>query len=204
MAAALEFRPLATDNWDDLVELFDGHGNPGYCWCTLWRLSSKEYAQCNSRGRKEVLQRYLLSKIPCGILAYRDGLVVGWCSIAPRTSYERLNRSRTIPRLDDRNTWSLVCFYISTQEQGQGLSAELLEAAVEYAASLGAEIVEAYPVEPEWDEEGNWLPAKSYRFMGYRSTFEKAGFLDVTPEGGKRAIMRLSLTEERGGSHANR
>jgi hypothetical protein len=31
---SLEFRPLSTANWVDLLELFEGHGNPGYCWRT--------------------------------------------------------------------------------------------------------------------------------------------------------------------------
>ena len=138
-----------------------------------------------------MLHRYVTKSTPGGILAYRDGTVIGWCSIAPRQTYERLNRSRTIPRIDDQNTWSLVCFYISKQEQGQRLSGELLKAAVEYAVSWGAEVVEAYPVDPDRDQDGNWQPAKSYRFMGYRSTSEKAGFQEVTPAGGKRTIMRL-------------
>jgi GNAT superfamily N-acetyltransferase len=191
MATSLAFKPLTTENWDDLVELFEGHGNPGYCWCTFWRLSSRAYAEHVSSERREVLHRSVRSSTACGMLAYRDRTVIGWCSIAPRQTYERLNRSRTLPRIDERNTWSLVCFYINKQEQGQGLSSELLKAAVEYAASRDAEVVEAYPVDPEWDQDGNWHPAKSYRFMGYRSTFEKAGFQDVTPEGGRRTIMRL-------------
>lgn len=36
-----------------------------------------------------------------GVLVYVDQVVAGWCSIAPRARYRRLN-SRTIPALDDR------------------------------------------------------------------------------------------------------
>jgi GNAT superfamily N-acetyltransferase len=133
---------------------------------------------------------------PTGILGYRDDEVIGWCSIAPRETYERLSRSRSIPRIDDRNTWSLVCFYIRKDEQGKGLSAEFVRAAVDYAASQNAEVVEAYPVEPEIDEQGQWHPAKSYRFMGYRSTFERAGFQDVTPDDAKRIIMRIETKRD--------
>jgi GNAT superfamily N-acetyltransferase len=131
--------------------------------------------------------------MPTGILGYRDGEVIGWCSIAPRETYERLNRSRTIPRIDDRATWSLACFYIRKDEQGKGLSLEFVRAAVDLAASHHAEVVEAYPVEPEIDADGQWHPAKSYSFMGYRSTFERAGFQEVTPGGAKRIIMRLEI-----------
>jgi GNAT superfamily N-acetyltransferase len=189
----ITYQPLSRHNWHDLVQLFDGHGNPGYCWCTFWRLSSREYRQRDSHQRRKTLNGYVVGGTPTGIIGYREGQAIGWCSIAPRVTYERLNRSRKIPQIDERNTWSLVCFYISKQEQGKGLSGDMLKAAVEFAASQGAEVVEAYPVEPVWDEEGNWQPAKSYRFMGYRSTFEKAGFRDVTPVGGKRLVMRMEL-----------
>lgn len=189
----IEFEPLTVENWDDLVELFNGHGNPGYCWCTLWRLSSKDYRELSRRERREALKYYVERGKPTGIVGFREGEVIGWCSIAPRDSYDRLNRSRSIPKIDNRNTWSLVCFYISKDAQGQGLSAEFLRAAVAYAASKGAEVVEAYPVEPEFDEQGNWQPARSYRFMGYRSTLERAGFQKATTPDGKRLIMRLEL-----------
>jgi hypothetical protein len=70
---------------------------------------------------------------------------------------------------------------------------EFVRAAVAHAAAQGAEVVEGYPVEPELDEGGNWGPAKSYRFMGYRSTFERASFKDVTPVGGKRRVMQYTV-----------
>lgn len=126
-------------------------------------------------------------------MGYRDGEVIGWCSIAPRASHARLNRSRSIPQLEGGNVWSIVCFYLDRRVQNQGLSYKFLRAAVEHAAAQGADAVEGYPVEPEYDENGNWNPATSYRFMGYRSTFERAGFRDVTPDGSGRTIMRIEF-----------
>jgi hypothetical protein len=77
----------------------------------------------------------------------------------------------------------VVCFYLD-------LSVAFLRAAVDYACAQGAVVVEGYPVDPVVDEAGNWSPPKNYRFMGYTSTFLKAGFQDVTPEGNPRRIMR--------------
>jgi hypothetical protein len=57
----------------------------------------------------------------------------------------------------------------------------LLKAAVDYAASQGAEIIEGYPVEPD---------ARLYTYMGSPATFRAAGFQDVTPRGQSRAVMR--------------
>jgi GNAT superfamily N-acetyltransferase len=189
--AAIQYSPLSIETWEDLVKLFEGHGNPGYCWCTYWRLSSKEYGRSSRTERKQVLHNYVSQGLPTGILGYLDGRVIGWCSVAPRNTYERIERSRTIPRLDGEKIWSIVCFYLDRSVRGRDFSIELLRAAVEYATRLGAEVVEAYPIEPSHDEDGNWQPAKSYRFMGYRSTFERAGFRDITPEGSARLVMRL-------------
>jgi hypothetical protein len=50
----------------------------------------------------------------------------------------------------------------------------LLKAAVEYARSQEAAVVEAYPVEPG---------SRLYTYMGSPWTFRRAGFHDVTPAG---------------------
>jgi GNAT superfamily N-acetyltransferase len=136
--------------------------------------------------------------MPVGLLAYDRGNPVGWCSIAPRESYGRLQRSRSIPHVDERSTWSVVCFYyLDRSVRGQGLTPRLLRAAVSYAADQGAEIVEGYPVEPEVDEDDKLAPARSYRFMGYVSSFEKSGFTDVTPPGSPRKVFRHFVDRKR-------
>ena len=82
-----------------------------------------------------------------GVLAYVDGEVAGWCSVAPRSSYRRLMGSRTIPFVDERDAWSIVCFVVRPAFRRQGLMHELLEGAVAHAAEHGAEVVEGYPVD---------------------------------------------------------
>jgi GNAT superfamily N-acetyltransferase len=172
------------------VSLFEHHGNPGYCWCMLWRLPTSAYRRLDSTGRKGALQDLVETGVPTGILGYQAGETVGWCSVAPRHTYQRLERSRSLPPLDDRCTWSVVCFYLHRKVRRQGLPVRLLQAAVEYAFSQGAEVVEGYPIERYKDEEGNWQPITSYRFMGSVATFEKAGFHQVGVSGNRR-IMRI-------------
>jgi GNAT superfamily N-acetyltransferase len=191
----LEYHPLSVDRWDDLVQLFEHHGSPGYCWCTFWRLPASEYSQSNSAARRQVLQGLVASGTPTGILAYRDGVPLGWCSVAPRPSYRRLSKTSMIPQIDERDTWSVVCIYLDRAARGQKLSLGLLRAAVDYAASQGAEVVEGYPVEPKLDAQGQLSYEVSYRFMGFVSTFEKAGFKEVTPPDSQRRILRLDLSK---------
>jgi hypothetical protein len=121
-SSEIEFYPLTVERWDDLVHLFEGHGNPGYCWCTLWRLSSKEYGTLDSTGRRRVMEAIVEAGTPVGILGYLDGDPIGWCSVAPRETYSRLTRSRTIKRIDHKRTWSVVCFYLHRRLRGHGMT----------------------------------------------------------------------------------
>lgn len=95
----------------------------------------------------------------------------------------------------------MVCLYLDRRVRCRGLSSSLLREAVHYAIGQGARVVEGYPVEPEVDEHGNWAPARSYRFMGYVSSFMKAGFVDWTPQGASRRVYRYIVGgESPGGS----
>jgi GNAT superfamily N-acetyltransferase len=172
-----------------MVKLFQGHGNPGYCWCQLWRVPSAEYKEARSADRKAAMQANIEASTPVGILAYAEGQPVAWCSVAPRETYQKLLNSRTIKQVDDKQTWSIVCLYLDRAVRRQGLSEKILAAAVKHAKAQGAEVVEAYPVDPQVDDEGRWQ-ATIYNFMGYTSSYRKAGFKDVTPAGSKRRVMR--------------
>ncbi len=134
--------------------------------------------------------------MPIGILGYLGEEPVGWCSMAPRETYALLERSKTIKRVDNKTAWAVVCFFVAPHMRGQHFTVELLQAAVEYARSHGAQVIEGFPVEPRAD--GNLQPA-TYRHMGYESTFRKAGFRAVvSPDKGRR-VMRyiVSPGEER-------
>ncbi|MBM2842417.1 MAG: hypothetical protein HW404_254 [Anaerolineales bacterium] len=177
----LEFHPMTADRWRDLVSLFQHHGNPGYCWCMRWRLKSSEFAQLASAGRRNRLKALVKRNVPTGILGYLAGKPVGWCSTAPRETYALLERSTTLKRIDDSPVWSVVCFFVDRQVRGQGLSVRLLQAAVAYAISQGATIIEGYPVRPD----------QSYRFMGSPAIFAKAGFQEVAVTDKGRRIVRF-------------
>src|SRR6185437_9512007 len=107
---------------------------------------------------------------PVGVLAYRDSEPVGWVSVAPRETYAALERFKALPRIDDLPVWSVVCFIVDRYERGHGLTLGMLRAAVAYAVSQGAVIVEGYPVEPG---------ARLYTYMGSVATFREAGFEEV-------------------------
>lgn len=121
-----------------------------------------------------------------GVLLYEDGRAVAWCAVAPREEYVRLGASKVWAPVDDQKVWSVSCFFVDKKARGQGLSVEVLKAAVEFAQSKGAKIVEGYPQELK-----EKLPP-AFVWMGVMPTFERAGFSEVARRSPKKPIMRSS------------
>jgi GNAT superfamily N-acetyltransferase len=143
---------------------------------------------CGERNRESFKRIVDSGNVP-GILAYVDSQPVGWCSIAPRESFPKLERSRILKRVDDKPVWSVVCFFITKAFRRKGLSVELLKAAVNYAAKHGAEIVEGYPIEPKKSQ----TPADGFAYTGLASAFHRVGFTEVVRRSETRPIMRYII-----------
>ena len=188
MSAQLEFHPVTPERWDDLAALFGERGACGGCWCMWWRLTGKQFEEQKGQGNREAMRRIVQSGEVPGILAYADGLPVGWCSIAAREAFPRLGRSRILAPIDDLPVWSVVCFFIAKSSRRHGLMIRLLEAAVARAAAQGAEVVEGYPVEPKKPR----IP-DAFAYTGLASSFRKAGFVEVLRRSETRPIMRYYL-----------
>jgi GNAT superfamily N-acetyltransferase len=182
----LEFHPVTQVRLPDLARFSERHGKFRYCSCMRWRLASSDYKRSTKESRVAALDDLVCQGTPVGVLAYQDGEPVGWCSVAPRATYAALERFRALPRLDDAPVWSVVCFFVDSRLRHSGLTLGLLRAAVEYAASQGATIIEGYPVEPG---------PRLYTYMGSPETFRRAGFRDVTPPGQARRVMRYVVKE---------
>jgi len=184
--------PAGPEEWSDVETLLGWDQDRG-CWCQYWRLSSSAYA---ARGPGGPVMRARLDRQPTpGMLAYVDAEVVGWCGMGPRTEMERLSRSRTIPRIDDRPVWSIVCFLVRAGYRRQGVAQALLAGAVDFARQHGAVGLEAYPI----DAEGRRVDV-AFAYVGTTSMFERAGFRRVVETasqsaGRPRWLMRLDLDE---------
>ena len=191
----VEIHPVTADRWPDLVDLFERPGPRGGqpvssgCWCMFWRLEGRRFDEFWGRGKdrgagnKAQMRSLVEQGREPGLIAYVEGVPAGWCSVAPREKFLRLERSRTLVRVDDQPVWSIVCFYIHGHYKRRGIAQELLRAAVDYATSKGATIVEGYPVRP-----GDADP-----YTGFESMFRAAGFQPAR-EGGRRSVFRLSVT----------
>lgn len=163
----------AVGRFDD-VALLVGTQRPGAgaCWCMSYR-----DARLSNTERPEALRRECAQEPGPGVVARVDDEVAGWCSVAPRSTYRRLMRSRTIPLIDDgRDPWSIVCFVVRPAFRRQGLMHVLLRGAVEHAAAHGAQVVEGYPV-----ETGGTRVDVVSGYVGTVELFEAEGFHRAGP-----------------------
>ena len=179
------FLPLTVATWNDLVELFGDKGACGGCWCIYWRSKAADYNKQKGDGNKQALKK-LLKKTSPGIIAYAEDKAVGWCAVAPREEYTRLETSRILKPVDDKKVWSVSCFFIAKEFRRKGLSVSLLKAAVDFAMTKGAVIVEGYPTEP-----ANGRIADAFVWTGIAATFQKAGFKEVARRSETRPVMRF-------------
>lgn len=170
-----EIHPVTAERWDDLLTLFGPNGAYSNCWCTWWILTGKEFGEADPKERRALLETLVLKEDEPGLLAYRDGVPVGWCAVGPRPRYTRLMsaRSETYRPVDEAvDNWVINCFYLPRAQRGQGVATKLLGAAVDYAFARGAASIDGYPL-VDTSRGANSL------FVGTMSMFEQAGFVEI-------------------------
>jgi GNAT superfamily N-acetyltransferase len=186
----LTFKPVTPDRWNDLVILFEQFDRFKGCWCMWWRIKRVEFNRQFGAGNKQALREIVESgKVP-GILAYYEGQPIAWCSVGPREDYPVINRSPRLKRVDDQPVWSIVCFFIAKPFRGQGMTEELIKAAIVYAQKNGATVAEAYPVIPEESKDPSYQT-----FTGVMTTFQKLGFEEIIRRSTIRPIMRFYIQD---------
>jgi GNAT superfamily N-acetyltransferase len=176
--------------WPDLETLFGKNGACAGCWCMFWRLEKGE--NLKSAGVKNTKRRFkklVTDGAAHGVLAYLDGVPVGWCSFDKRTDYLALNRAPSLACEDAEKVWSLPCFFIKAGFRGKGVARALLKAALAAMKKRGAKIAEAYPVKPT---SAGKIPA-AFAYTGVPALFEPEGFelVQLKPRGKQR--MRRTL-----------
>ena len=176
----IAIRAVTPESWGDLETLFQGASWTRMCWCTVFREVPGNATDREARSGE--MERRVASGEPVGLLAYDAERVVGWCSVAPRATYVRLGGATY--DLEEERVWSLVCFYVDRAYRGSGLQHRLLDAAIERARSMGARVLEAYPVLPD---------SPSYRYGGLVPRYERAGFTHRKLAGSRRHVMSLDL-----------
>jgi GNAT superfamily N-acetyltransferase len=167
----------AAGRWDDFASFMVPRkpGGSG-CVCVVYRNSSLDMP-----GRVAHMRTLCASQPGPGVLAYVDGKVAGWCSVAPKSTYRALVNSRTIPHVRDEEVWSVICFVVRAGFRGRGLMHQLLDGAVAHAQAMGAPALEGYPVDP-----GSGHIDQTSGYVGTVQLFEAHGFSRVCQTTGRR------------------
>jgi GNAT superfamily N-acetyltransferase len=186
--APFECHPLTPDRWADFEELFGERGACGGCWCMLWRLKRAEFERNKGAGNRLAMRELVEAGAMPGILAYLNGVPVGWCAVAPREHYPALERSRVLKKVDETPVWSVSCLFVRKDCRRKGVSVALLCGAIEFVRGRAGVIIEGYPVEPRKDD----MPAV-FAWTGLASAFLQAGFRECARHSETRPIMRHEI-----------
>jgi GNAT superfamily N-acetyltransferase len=153
----------------------------------FWKLRGKAFDENTGEPARQMQKSVVESGTVPGLLAFEGDKPVGWIAVEPRSAYPKLAHSRILKPVDDADVWSVTCFFVVKQARRQGLTVELLKAAIEYVKDKKGKIVEGYPVEVKRD-----MPAP-FIYTGTVAAFHKAGFVEVARRSETRPIMRYSI-----------
>lgn len=188
-------------SWEDVQAVMGRRGDAARCQCQRFKMWPGE--SWASVGAEELAHR-LRDQANCGqpeapstagLVAYLDGVPVGWCAVEPRNVYRRLLRDNRVPwtgRTEDKadsSIWAVTCFVTRTGLRRQGVSAALARAAVDHARQRGARALEGYPMVTQPGQEIAW----GELHVGSRSIFAAAGFSEVSAPTPRRVVMRINF-----------
>jgi GNAT superfamily N-acetyltransferase len=188
----VEAVPATPERWDDVVVAFGRRGdNPGWCWCQ--RLLEARDVDDSASNRESLRTEITTAVIPPGVLAYVDGVPVGWSRIMPRAEVPGVQRNRALQRIlvDQLDAWWVVCFAVDQRHRGVGVATALLEAAVDHARAHGATAVEGHPVDTDALQAER--VSGSALFTGTMRTFLSQGFSEIGRTYPSRPVMRRIL-----------
>ena len=140
-----------------------------------------------SQANRADLKRLVDAGNSPGLIGYRDGVPIGWISIAPREEFHTLKRSPVMKPVDEKPVWSIVCYMIPSEHRRQGVGHALLQGAIAYARKRGARLIEAYPI----DCTGRTRDTEMW--FGSKSMYDRAGFLEVARRKPARPVVRLRI-----------
>jgi GNAT superfamily N-acetyltransferase len=178
------WHPASDDRINDLSAVMTDTSISRKCWCAYWYRTNADYKAGWGRDNPTTLFGLVKTGAEPGIIAYVDERPAAWVSVAPRTAFDRLNRSRNFAPLDDIPVWAVNRFVVAKTFQRQGLMSQLAGFAAEFAFAKGAPGVEAYPIEPSEKSSAADL------YLGTVAAFKAAGYREVARPLPRRPVMR--------------
>jgi len=180
----LKIRPLTSELWPALEDLFGPLGACGGCWCMYWRIGAV-YKRRPKEKNKADFRQVVKKGPPPGLLAFDGDLAVGWCQITPRADLPHMDHVWQQKRVDEVAVWSISCLYVRKSYRKKGVARILIEAAMKAARRAGAPAIEGYPFDRS--------VSPSSTSTGFATTYEKLGFTTVARHIPARPIMRYEF-----------
>lgn len=171
----LRICPVTPELMDDLGVVLKGSWGAS-CWCMFPRLTDAQLKELPGDGPNKEKKRAAMKALAerrshaPGLVAFAGDTPVGWIALGPRTEFQRVDRSRATPPVDDVPVWIIPCVTVAKSARRQGIAVELIKAAAGYAFENGAEAVEAYP------RAGADRTGDDNVYFGAQPLFERAGF----------------------------
>jgi ribosomal protein S18 acetylase RimI-like enzyme len=190
MQGPIEIHPLTPDRMADFLAYFDTEAftdNPrwGSCYCQFLYLDHNQIdwrARTAEENRAAACDRICAGRMH-GLLAYREGCVVGWCNAAARPLLHAFDDE---PDPEADRIGEITCFVVRPDQRRTGVARALLDAACEQLRAQGLAIAEAIPLKDvKTDAEAHHGPIGLFEQVGFHVHF------DDIDDG--RLIMRRAL-----------
>ena len=185
MTSTLSVTPATLLPWSAVEHVLSATAESRHCWCRWWLTTNAEYSAATDEQRYVQAETAHATDDPRGLIALLDGEPVGWVSVAPRSDYLRLPRTRLVaegsPDADftDPTIWAIVCFTVAPTHRRSGVARALLAAAIAHAIAGGAARIEAYPIDTDALASAPGPARAGDLNTGTLALFESAGFLEV-------------------------
>ena len=189
LSKQIQFETLTAANWPLFEQLMGEKGGCGGCWCMYFRLPVAAFKQNKHAGNKRMMHQLVKEAKPVGLMAIHKNEAIGWVALSPREDLYRIERSRTLKRIDDKQVWSISCFFIKKEYRKKGLSQLLIKAVIAYARKNNIMALEAYPVIPYATKSPD-----VFLWTGILSAFTGNGFNVVKESGQSKTMVRLNIS----------
>lgn len=172
MRRAPEIRQLTPASLVDFLAFFEGDAfadNPRWasCFCQFLYVDHSKVdwpTRTAQQNRAAACERIGARRMK-GLLAYRDGKVVGWCNAAPRAMLDAFTDE---PDPDFDRIGQITCFVVAKAHRRTGVARALLDAACAMLAREGLAIAEATPLaQAETDAKAHYGPLGMYLSAGF-------------------------------------
>jgi GNAT superfamily N-acetyltransferase len=199
MTGTFKVVPANKASWDDLQAILGTRGYAAACQCQRFKLGHHGWTSATRRERADNLREQTncgrpRARATSGLIAYLDGVPVGWCAVEPRIAYPRLLRLRGPFKgrhedLQDGDVWAVTCFITRAGYRRRGVTYALARAAVDFARARGASALEGYPMITQPDKDITW----GELHVGSHWVFADAGFTEVSHPSLRRLVMRIDF-----------